>query len=98
MYDYLLDPETTTTSANVNEVPLYVTDEEYNVSLYFDGVNIDGTVTGGNTSEVIQALNDVKQLQTETNNILTNLSVIFLLFVALFGILIAQGFIKIFKR
>lgn len=98
MSDNISNPETTTTSANVNEVSSLATVEEYNVSLYFDGSNIDGTVSGGNTSEVIQAINNVKELQAETNSILTNISVICLLFVALFGIITAQGFIKIFKR
>lgn len=74
-------------------------DYKDDVNLTFDGFNINGTVEGNlNTSELVQALEDVKELQAETNNILTNISVIFLLFVALLGVLIGQGFAKLVKR
>lgn len=74
-------------------------DYKDDVNLTFDGFNINGTVEGNlNTSELVQVLEDVKELQAETNNILTNISVIFLLFVALLGVLIGQGFAKLVKR
>ena len=87
---------TTTTSAASPEVPLSIS--ENNVSLTFDGYYINGTIQGGDTSEVAQALEEVKELQAETNSILTNISVVFLLFVALLGIVIAQGFVKLVKK
>lgn len=87
---------TTTTSAASPEVPL--SSSENNVSLTFDGHYINGTIQGGDTSEVVQALEEVKELQAETNSILTNISVVCLLFVALLGIVIAQGFVKLVKK
>lgn len=74
-------------------------DYKEDVNLTFDGFNINGTVEGiSDTSELVQALEDVKELQAETNSILTNISVIFLLFVALLGVLIGQGFVRLVKR
>lgn len=87
---------TTTTSAASPEVPLG--SSENNVELTFDGYYINGTIQGGNISEIVQVLEDVKELQVETNSILTNISVVCLLFVALFGIVIAQGFVKLVKK
>lgn len=99
MLDNIENPEVTiTTSAASPEVPLSNSDSENNVSLTYDGYYINGTIQGGDTSEVVQALEDVKELQAETNSILTNISVICLLFVALLGVLIAQGFVKLVKK
>ena len=93
MLDNIENPEATTTiSAASPEVP-------FDVSLVQDELgNFSGTITGGNTSEIVQVLEDVKELQVETNSILTNISVVCLLFVALFGIVIAQGFVKLVKK
>lgn len=97
MLDNIENPEaTTTTSAASPEVPL--SSSENNVSLTFDGYYINGTIQGGDTSEVVQVLEEVKELQAETNSILTNISVVCLLFVALLGIVIAQGFVKLVKK
>lgn len=97
MLDNIENPEAIiTTSATSPEVPL--SSSENNVSLTFDGYYINGTIQGGDTSEIVQALEDVKELQAETNSILTNISVICLLFVALFGVVIAQGFVKLVKK
>ena len=97
MLDNIENPEArTTTSAASSEVPL--SSSENNVSLTFDGYFINGTIQGVDTSEVAQALEEVKELQAETNSILTNISVVCLLFVALFGIVIAQGFVKLVKK
>lgn len=98
MLDNIENPEaTTTTFAASPEVPL--SSSENNVSLTFDGYYINGTIQGGgDTSEVAQALEEVKELQAETNSILTNISVVCLLFVALLGIVIAQGFVKLVKK
>ena len=99
MLDNIENPEATiTTSAASPEVPLSNSDSENNVSLTYDGYYINGTIQGGDTSEVVQALEDVKELQAETNSILLNISVICLLFVALLGVLIAQGFVKLVKK
>ena len=99
MLDNIENPEaTTTTSAASPEVPLNSSDTENNVSLIFDGYYINGTIQGGDTSEIFQALEEVKELQAETNSILTNISVVCLLFVALLGIVIAQGFVKLVKK
>ena len=93
MLDNIENPEvTTTTSAASPEVP-------FDVSLVQDELgNFSGTITCGNTSEIVQVLEEVKELQAETNSILTNISVVCLLFVALFGIVIAQGFVKLVKK
>ena len=97
MLDNIENPEAiATTSAASPEVPL--SSSENNVELTFDGYYINGTIQGGDTSEIVQALEDVKELQAETNSILTNISVICLLFVALLGVLIAQGFVKLVKK
>lgn len=76
------------TAANIYQVSLYIPDIGY----------VDGTITGGYTSEIVSILEDIKQQQEHQNDILMNLSVISLLCVALFGILIAQGFVKLLKR
>lgn len=74
-------------------------DYKEDVNLLFDGFNINGTVEGSyDTSEIVQTLEDVKELQAETNEILTNISFIFLLFVALLGVLIGQGFVSLVKK
>ena len=97
MLDNIEKPEATTTTAAASpEVSL--SSSENNVSLTFDGYYINGTIQGGDTSEVVQVLEEVKELQAETNSILTNISVVCLLFVALFGIVIAQGFVKLVKK
>lgn len=97
MLDNIENPEsTTTTSAASLDVPL--SSSENNVELTFDGYYINGTIQCGDTSEVVQALEEVKELQMETNSILTNISVVCLLFVALLGIVIAQGFVKLVKK
>ena len=97
MLDNIENPEAiATTSAASPEVLL--SSSENNVSLTFDGYYINGTIQGGDTSEVVQVLEEVKELQAETNSILTNISVVCLLFVSLLGIVIAQGFVKLVKK
>lgn len=93
MLDNIENPEATTTTSAASPEVLF------DVSLVQDELgNFSGTITGGNTSEIVQVLEDVKELQVETNSILTNISVVCLLFVALFGIVIAQGFVKLVKK
>lgn len=72
---------------------------DLNVSLYLDELGfIDGTIEGGDSLLILESLELVKKQQIETNTLLTNISSICLLYVALLGILIAQGFLIIFKK
>lgn len=102
MNDNIENSETTTTETTETVVPSEaesVTAATYQVSLYIPGIGyVDGTITGGDTSEIVSVLEDIKQQQEQQNDILMNLSVISLLFVALLGIVIAQGFVKLVKR
>ncbi|MGN0608750.1 MAG: hypothetical protein ACI4J6_06060 [Oscillospiraceae bacterium] len=105
MIDNIENSETTTTETTETVVPSEtesVTAATYQVSLYIPEIGfVDGTISGGNTvdtSEIVSALEDIKQQQEQQNVTLMNLSVISLLYVALFGIVIAQGFVKLVKR
>lgn len=93
MFDNTL-PSITTTDTSA-----YSPDVSFDVSLVQDELgNFSGTITGGDTSEIVQALEEVKELQAETNSILMNISVACLLFVALLGVVIAQGFVKFLRK
>lgn len=102
MIDNIENSETTTTETTEIFVPSEtesVTAATYQVSLYIPDIGyVDGTISGGYTSEIVSVLEDIKQQQEQQNDTLMNLSVISLLCVALFGILIAQGFVKLVKR
>lgn len=102
MIDNIENSETTTTETTEIFVPSEtesVTAATYQVSLYIPDIGyVDGTISGGYTSEIVSVLEDIKQQQEQQNDTLMNLSVISLLCVALFGILIAQGFVKLLKR
>lgn len=100
MIDNIEIPETTTSETVV--LPSETESETasiYDVSLYIPEFGyVDGTITGGNSSQIVSALEDIKQQQEQQNDILMNLSFISLLYVALLGIVIAQGFVKLVKR
>lgn len=103
MNDNIENSETTiiseTTEISVPSETESVTAAIYQVSLYIPDIGyVDGTISGGYTSEIVSVLEDIKQQQEHQNDTLMNLSVISLLCVALFGILIAQGFVKLLKR
>lgn len=95
MLDNIENPEaTTTTTATSPEVPSV---SPGNVHLTYDGINIDGTIQGGDL-ELVQAVEYVQNQLTSTNEILTNISFGVLLLVALFGITIGLCFVRLVKR
>ena len=92
------DNTETTTSAVSPDVPSVSPDLEFNVQLTFDGINIDGTIQGGDLSELVQAVEEVQNQLTATNETLMNISFGVLLSVALFGILIGLGFVSLVRK
>ena len=92
------DNTETTASAVSPYVPSVSPDPEFNVQLTFDGINIDGTIQGGDLSELVQAVEIVQNKLTETNETLLNISLGVLLSVALFGITIGLAFVRLVKR
>ena len=92
------DNTETTTSATSPDVPSVSPSSEFNVSLTFDGINIDGTIQGGDLSDLVQVLEIVQNKLTETNETLMNISFGVLLSVALCGISIGLSFVRLLKR
>lgn len=91
------DNTETTTSAASPDVPSVSSSSDFNVSLTFDGINIDGTIQGGN-SELVKAVEEVQSQLIQTNETLMNISFGVLLSVALFGITIGLAFVRLVKR
>lgn len=92
------DNTETTTSAVSPDVPSVGSSSDFNVQLTFDGINIDGTIQGGDLSELVQAVEEVQNQLTATNETLMNISFGVLLSVALFGILIGLGFVSLVRK
>lgn len=92
------DNTETTTAAVSPDVPSVSPDPEFNVQLTFDGINIDGTIQGGDLSELVQAVEVVQNQLTATNETLMNIAFGVLLSVALFGIIIGLAFVRLVKR
>lgn len=92
------DNTETNTSAASPDVPSVSSSSDFNVSLTFDGINIDGTIQGGDLSDLVQAVEIVQNKLTETNETLMNISFGVLLFVALLGITIGLAFVRLVKR
>lgn len=75
MNDNIENSDITTTETTETVVPSEtesVTAATYQVSLYIPEIGfVDGTISGGNTvdtSEIVSALEDLKQLQEQQNN------------------------------
>lgn len=92
------DNTETTTAAVSPDVPSVGSSSYFNVQLTFDGINIDGTIQGGYLSELVQAVEEVQNQLTATNETLMNISFGVLLSVALFGITIGLSFVRLVKR
>lgn len=92
------DNTETTTAVVSPDVPSVGSSSDFNVQLTFDGINIDGTIQGGDLSELVQAVEEVQNQLTATNETLMNISFGVLLSVALFGITIGLAFVRLVKR
>lgn len=92
------DNTETTTSDVSPDVPSVSSSSDFNVQLTFDGINIDGTIQGGNSEELVKAVEEVQSQLIQTNETLMNISFGVLLSVALFGITIGLSFVRLVKR
>lgn len=92
------DNTETTITAVSPDVPPVSSSTDFNVSLTFDGINIDGTIQGGQLTELVEAVEEVHNQLSETNETLMNISFGILLSVALLGITIGLGFVRLVKR